>query len=95
MTSHEFVKEVARELVSKFPGARVRYWHDLYFDYHYVEVTPLSFFENDAAYHEWEAGKTFDFLSRFSCEGISFLSEKAVVGLQGVDFEIAGSSCSV
>jgi hypothetical protein len=90
MKSSEFIIFKIKDFVIKFPQAYVKYEHDEASFTHFLEVTPLALYQNDEEYIQWELAFQSEFIANYPDENIGFISEDALVGLDRVDFELAG-----
>ncbi len=92
MKASDFIIFQIKNFVAKFPQACMKYEHIEPFFTHFIEVTPLSFYHMDDDYIQWELAFQSEFIEKYPDENIGFISEDALVGLDRVDFELAGEN---
>ena len=88
MNSKDFIKEKLNELFSKFGGIQIRYEYRANTQSHIIEIIPLSFFESNAHYMEFEAMIEDEFEQLFTNENIVFVSQDSLTEIKQVDFEL-------
>ena len=88
MNSKDFIKHKLNELFSKFEGIQIRYEYRANTQSHIIEVIPLSFFESNAQYMEFEAMIEDQFEQLFTNENIVFVSQDSLTEIKQVDFEL-------
>ena len=90
MNPKQFIISKLESFIEDFTQTRVRYEYDEESDTHFVEVVPNEIYHKYDNYIEWERKMFDDFVELFPCEGICFISDDAIVGLENIDFEIHG-----
>lgn len=90
MNPNQYIISKLESFIKDFPQMRVRYEYDEGSDTHFVEVIPNEVYYMDSNYKKWEGQMFDDFVEQFPYEGICFISDDAIVGLENVDFEIYG-----
>jgi hypothetical protein len=90
MEASAFIISKVKEFVVQFPQAGVKYENDEVSYTHFLEITPLAFYQKDEAYIQWELAFQKEFMAQYPDENICFLSEDALVGLDRVDFQATG-----
>ena len=92
MNSSEYIINKINDLVVRFPQARVRYEVDKHAMVHTIEVLPSNLFHENRDYISWEENMFLDFIERFPREGIGFISDDALVGIENVTYMKEGAS---
>ena len=92
MSASDYIKLEIKSFIQNFPKTRVRYEHHKPSNAHFIEIVPNEIYHLDNSYIQWESDFFDRFISEYPCEGICFISDDAVVGLENIDFEIAGSN---
>ena len=90
MIAKDWIVKEIKDLVLLMPHLRVRYENHLISNTHFLEVVPNSVFYLDEQYKTWEEEVTFKFIENFPNQNICFISDDAIVGIEHIDFEIAG-----
>lgn len=88
MNSRDFIKEKLNELFSKFEGIQIKYEYRATTLSHIVEVIPLSFFQSNADYMEFEAMFEEEFERLFKNENIVFVSQNSLTEIKQAHFEL-------
>jgi hypothetical protein len=88
MNSKDFIEEKLNELFSKFEGIQIRYEYRVTTHSHIVEVIPLSFFQSNADYMEFEARFEEEFERLFKNENIVFVSQDSLTEIKQAHFEL-------
>jgi hypothetical protein len=98
MKSSEYIKKAITELLIMFPSAKCRYEHKNYSEMHLLEITPISFLENEA-FIEASERLVDDFIDNYPLESMSFLPKNSMVkisqnfaaffGKNYIEFELA------
>ncbi len=79
MESRKFVEEQLRLIHERIKFVMIRYEFDDVFNYHIIEVTPLSYFESNKDYIDLEIGLTNLFENLYPKEEIVFVSEDSLL----------------
>jgi hypothetical protein len=93
MKASEYIIDKSNELVMLFPNIRVRYDFDKEANTHFVEVVPSEIHKGSEEYKNTEEEITIEFIHLFPDEGICFISDDALVGIDKVDYEAVGEQC--
>ena len=89
----ESTKYIIKELklfINKFKNVRVRYEYDELALVHIIEVLPNEVYHLDKNYIEWELQMFDNFIKKFPCENINFISDDALVGIKTPVFSKSG-----
>lgn len=77
------------KFVSVFKNARVRYEYDELSNVHTLEFTPKSVYESEK-FVNWEADTFDEFVNKYPCENICFISEDDLVGIENETYSRCG-----
>jgi hypothetical protein len=82
MTSKEFVTQELGDFIKKFPQVRVRYEFHEMSNAHFIEVVPNDVYSLNEDYISWEIDMWDRFVNLYPVEGICFISDDALVGIE-------------
>lgn len=95
MKSKDFIINELDLFVRKFSQVRVRYEFRESSNAHFIEVSPSSVYNLDEGYITWELEMYDKFIDLYPYEGICFITNDALVGIEnpvyikeGLDFAI-------
>lgn len=91
MTPREFITKELDIFIEQFPQVRVRYeFHELS-NAHFIEVVPNEVYNLDKDYISWELDMDDKFSELYPYEGICFISDDALVGIENAVYAKVGS----
>lgn len=90
MTSKEFITKELGFFIKKFPQVRVRYEFHEMSNAHFVEIVPNEVYNLDEDYISWEIDMWDRFVNLYPVEGICFISDDALVGIENVELTLYG-----
>ena len=90
MTAREFIEVKLGILIEKFPKIRVRYEFHEPSEAHYIEIVPNEIHSLDEDYILWESETWDEFVALFPFEGICFISDDAMVGVENAELTLYG-----
>lgn len=90
MKAREYIIEEIKKFILQFSYTKVRYEFDFNSNSHFIEVVPSSVYHDDNEYISWESKMFDDFVAKYPDQNICFISDDAIIGIEKVDFEIAG-----
>lgn len=82
MNSTEYIINRLEELVIRLNNIRVSYEYDNDSLTHFIEVLPNSLYSLNQEYIEFEDKMFHEFISKFPCENICFISDDAIVKIE-------------
>ena len=86
MKSIEFLATKLNELYARFSDVKIRYEYRANTYSHLIEITPLSFFEENEEYLFFEAKIEDEFEALFPNENIVFISDGSLSEINNPDF---------
>ncbi|MDR1343192.1 MAG: hypothetical protein LBK18_08080 [Prevotellaceae bacterium] len=91
MTPKEFIKKEMENFIEQFPQVRARYeFHELSCA-HFIEIVPREVYSCDEKYISWEAEMLDKFVELYPEEGICFISDDALVGIENSELTLRGA----
>jgi hypothetical protein len=91
MTPKEFITKELGCFIKKFPQVRVRYEFHEMSNAHFVEIVPNEVYNLNEDYISWEIDMWERFVKLFPEEGICFISDDALVGIENVELTLYGT----
>lgn len=88
MDAKIYIKNKLKEISNIFPELRFRYQFDKNTQTHIVEVKPLSTYESNETYVQYEADLMFDFENEFFPQTILFVSEESLTQITEPEFTV-------
>lgn len=85
--SVKFLEEKLKELFLRFPKSNIRYEYRSNRNSHLIEITPLSFYNNDR-YKIVETEIEDEFENKFPSESVIFISENSLNKISCPHFEL-------
>jgi len=82
MTAKEFIIKELEDFIKRFPQVRVRYEYRTISNAHFIEIIPNETYRLDKDYISWEFDVDDRFSELFPIEGICFISDDALVGIE-------------
>jgi len=90
MTAKEFITKELDSFIKKFPQVRVRYEYHELSKAHFIEVIPNEVYSLNEDYISWETNMWDKFVSLYPVEGICFISDDALVGIEKAALTLYG-----
>ncbi|NLU38558.1 MAG: hypothetical protein GXX78_06670 [Bacteroidales bacterium] len=90
MNSKDFIKHNLSKIWNSFPEVQFRYEFKTHTNTHVIEVTPVSFFEENEEYLDLESDFEYKFEQMFPEEEILFISEGSLTEIRNAEFQIGG-----
>jgi hypothetical protein len=91
MTPKEFITKELGDFIQNFPQVRVRYEFHEMSNAHFVEIVPNEVYNLNEDYISWEVDMWNRFVKLFPEEGICFISDDALVGIESVELTLYGA----
>lgn len=91
MTPKEFITKELDAFIEQFPQVRVRYEFRELSNAHFIEVVPNEVYNLNEDYISWELGMYDKFSELYPYEGICFISDDALVGIENATYTKVGS----
>jgi hypothetical protein len=85
ISPQKYIIKKLKQLSKRFPNISIRYSYHALSNGHFVEVTPRKVYRSDEAYIDWERKMTDKFIERYPYEGICFISDDAICGIENGD----------
>ncbi|MCL2435624.1 MAG: hypothetical protein FWD09_05750 [Lentimicrobiaceae bacterium] len=90
MTAKEFIKKELSNFIKQFPQVRVRYEYHELSDAHFIEIIPNEVYNLNEEYLVWECDMWDRFVEHYPMEGICFISDDALVGIENAELALSG-----
>ncbi len=94
MNSKEIIKNKLREWTNEFPHMSFIYEFDQRDNTHLVEVSPLTDYESNKKYAQFEIDFSFYFERKFLGEEIIFISDDSLLEITNAEFKVSALSIS-
>ena len=88
MNSKDFIKHNLSKIWNSFPEVQFRYEFKTHTNTHVIEVTPVSFFEENEEYLDLESDFEYKFEQMFPEEEILFISEGSLTKYEMQSFKL-------
>lgn len=88
MNSKDFIKDNLSRIWNSFPEVQFRYEFKTHTNTHVIEVTPVSFFEENQEYLNLESDFEYEFEQMFPEEDILFISEGSLTEIKNVEYQL-------
>lgn len=90
MIAFDYVKEQIELLAFMFPSGKYSYEYDKFSGMHIVQVKPLSLYNLNDDYKDFETKLSIDFDNNYYPESILFVSDESLNQVSNPEFEITG-----
>jgi len=90
MKIKEYIIKKLNELIENFPFLKASYFVDDFSKSNYIKILPLNEFEGNKEYKEFEIKMIIDFINQYPYDEIVFVSEKNILELSNLVYEIEG-----
>jgi len=90
MTAKEFIKKELENFIKQFPKTRVRYEFHEMANAHFIEILPNEIYSLDEKYLLWESEMWDRYVELYPQEGICFISDDALVGINNAELILYG-----
>jgi len=91
MTAKEFITKELGDFIKKFPQVSVRYEYHELSNAHFIEVVPNEVYSLNDDYISWETNMWDRFVNLYPVEGICFISDDALVGIEKAELTLYGT----
>ena len=90
MEAKEYIKKELWEFVKKFSQVRVRYEYHELSNCHFIEIIPNEVYHLNNDYLSWESEMWNNFVNLYPIEGICFISDDALAGIENAELILYG-----
>lgn len=91
MTAKEFITKELGDFIKKFPQVRVRYEYHELSNAHFIEVVPNKVYSLNDDYISWETDMWERFVHLYPLDGICFISDDALAGIEKAELTLYGT----
>ena len=95
MNAKDFIEEKLHDIATNLFGVQIRYEFRNSTRSHIIEIRPISIFEENAIYREYESNIEAEFEQLFPEENIVFISEGSLTQIKKIDLEIGTDNINI
>lgn len=90
MSASNFLKEKIQQMAFIFPFGKYSYEYDKFSGMHIIQVEPLSLYNFNEKYKDFETSLSINFDDTYYPESVLFLSDESLNKVTNPDFEVTG-----